>query len=132
MKSPVLQLGRNITRRWFLRDCRVGLGSMALGSLLADRLASAVSPSDALAPKQPHFPAKAKHVIFLFMAGAPSHIELFDNKPMLAKYNGTLPPPELIKGYRAAFISPSSKFLGPKFKFAQHGKSGAEISKLLP
>jgi Protein of unknown function (DUF1501) len=73
-----------------------------------------------------------KNVIFLFMAGAPSHLELFDNKPALAKFDGQLPPPELIKGYRAAFINPRSKFLGPKFKFARHGKSGAELSELLP
>ena len=126
------EYGRQVNRRWFLRDCRVGLGGMVLGSLLGDRLAAAVAPADPMAPKAPHFPAKAKHVIFLFMAGAPSHIELFDNKPMLAKYNGTLPPPDLIKGYRAAFISPNSKLLGPKFKFARHGKSGQEIGELLP
>src|ERR671932_595738 len=84
------------------------------------------------APKQPPFPAKAKNVIFLFMAGAPSHLELFDNKPALAKMDGKLPPPDLIKDYRAAFINPSSKFLGPKFKFPNHGKCGAELSELLP
>src|SRR5207253_3203753 len=86
----------------------------------------------AMAPKKPHFPGKAKNVIFLFMAGAPSHLELFDNKPTLAKLDGKLPPPSLIKDYRAAFINPSSTFLGPKFKFARHGKSGAELSELLP
>ena len=66
------------------------------------------------------------------MAGAPSHLELFDYKPQLAKYDGTLPPAELLKGYRAAFINPSSKLLGPKFKFAKYGKNGAELSELLP
>src|SRR5437764_504674 len=66
------------------------------------------------------------------MAGAPSHLELFDYKPQLAKFDGTLPPPELVQGYRAAFIKPSSKFLGPKFKFAKHGNCGAELSELLP
>src|SRR5206468_3962994 len=70
--------------------------------------------------------------IFLFMAGAPSHLELFDYKPELAKWDGKLPPAELLKGYRAAFINPSSKLLGPKFKFAKHGQSGAELSELLP
>ena len=59
-------------------------------------------------------------------------MELFDNKPMLAKFNGTLPPAELLKGYRAAFINPNSTLLGPKFKFAKYGKSGAEVSELLP
>ena len=66
------------------------------------------------------------------MAGAPSHLELFDNKPQLAKFDGTLPPAELLKGYRAAFINPNSKLLGPKFKFAKYGQSGAELSELLP
>jgi uncharacterized protein (DUF1501 family) len=132
----VNELRRSISRRWFLRDCRIGLGGMALGSLLGPALAGAAPEKSAgtnpLAPKLPHFAAKAKHVIYLFMAGAPSHLELFDNKPQLAKYNGTLPPPELLKGYRAAFITPSSKLLGPKFKFAKHGKSGQEMSELLP
>src|SRR4051794_10283175 len=116
-------------RRWFLKECGVGLGSVALTSLLGDPAQAATDP---LAPKKPHFAPKAKRVVFLFMAGAPSHLELFDNKPTLAKYDGKLPPADLVKGYRAAFINPSSKFLGPKFKFARHGKSGAELSELLP
>ena len=112
-------------RRWFLKDCGVGLGALALRSLAA-------APANPLAPKIPHFAPKAKRVIFLFMAGAPSHLELFDNKPQLAKFDGTLPPADLLKGYRAAFINPNSKLLGPKFQFARHGKSGAELSELLP
>src|SRR6266705_4082688 len=115
----------NIARRWFLSQCRVGLGAIALRDLLAQT-------ADPLAPKQPHFAPKAKRVIFLFMAGAPSHLELFDYKPQLAKFDGTLPPPDLLKGYRAAFINPNSKLLGPKFKFARYGQSGAELSELLP
>ena len=71
-------------------------------------------------------------MIYLFMAGAPSHLELFDYKPQLAKYDGQLPPADLIKDYRAAFINPNSKLLGPKFKFDRHGECGAEISELLP
>jgi uncharacterized protein (DUF1501 family) len=66
------------------------------------------------------------------MAGAPSHLELFDYKPELAKWNGKLPPAELVKGYRAAFINPNSTLLGPKFKFDRYGQSGAEVSELLP
>src|ERR1700710_1060984 len=120
-----------VSRRWFFEQCGVGLGAVALKSLLAES-AQAAAPADLLAPKQPQFPAKAKNVIFLFMAGAPSHLELFDNKPELKKFDGTLPPPELLKGYRAAFINPNSKLLGPKFKFAKHGQSGAELSELLP
>jgi hypothetical protein len=101
------------------------MGALALPSLLG-------AATDPMAPKKPHHPAKAKNVIYLFMAGGPSHIELFDNKPMLAKFDGTLPPADLLKGYRAAFINPNSKLLGPKFKFAKYGQSGAEVSELLP
>jgi uncharacterized protein (DUF1501 family) len=85
-----------------------------------------------LAAKPSPFPAKAKRVIYLFQAGAPSHLELFDHKPELAKWSGKLPPADLLKGYRAAFISPNSKLLGPKFRFARHGQSGQEISELMP
>jgi uncharacterized protein (DUF1501 family) len=129
---------REITRRWFLRECRMGLGAMALGSLLSDGHSAravapaAAAPADPLAPKLPHFAAKAKHVIYLFMAGAPSHLDLFDYKPQLVKFGGQLPPAELLKGYRAAFINPQSKLLAPKFKFARHGQSGAELAELLP
>ena len=66
------------------------------------------------------------------MAGAPSHLEMFDYKPQLAKFNGTLPPADLLKGYRAAFINPNSTLLGPKFKFAKYGSNGTELSELLP
>ncbi len=62
----------------------------------------------------------------------PSQLELFDNKPRLKEVDGQLPPPALLEGYRAAFINPNSKFLGPKFAFARHGQCGAELSELLP
>jgi hypothetical protein len=119
-----MDVQRLVSRRWFLGECGVGLGAMALG-----QLAAADNP---LAPQKPHHEPKARAVIFLFMAGAPSHLEMFDYKPQLAKFDGTLPPPELLKGYRAAFINPSSKLLGPKFRFARHGQCGAEVSELLP
>jgi hypothetical protein len=119
----------SIARRWFLKDCGVGLGSLALHALAQG---ATNAPTNPLAPKAPHFAPKAKRVIFLFMAGAPSHLEMFDNKPQLAKFDGTLPPADLLKGYRAAFINPNSKLLGPKFSFAKHGQSGAELSELLP
>src|SRR6202034_1228500 len=120
---------REITRRWFFQQCGMGVGAAALAHLLAE---SGFAATDPLAPKAPHFAPKAEHVIFLFMAGAPSHLELFDNKPQLAKFDGTLPPAELLKGYRAAFINPNSKLLGPKFQFRRYGRSGAELSELLP
>jgi hypothetical protein len=123
-----------LARRWFLQQCGVGLGSLALLDLFAkDGIAKPQAAlEDPLAPKAPHYKPRAKRVIYLFMAGAPSQPELFDYKPELARLDGTLPPPDLIKGYRAAFINPNSKLLGPRFKFAKHGKSGAELSELLP
>ena len=111
-------------RRWFLQQCGVGLGAVALRQML--------QASDPLAPKQPHHKPTAKNVIFLFMGGGPSHLELFDNKPELSKHEGTLPPDGLLEGYRAAFIDPNSTLLGPKFKFSKHGESGAELSELIP
>ncbi len=124
---------RQVSRRWFLEQCGVGLGAIALQQLLgASGSAAEAGALNPMAPRAPHYAPKAKRVLFLFMAGAPSHLELFDNKPQLAKFDGTLPPPGLIKGYRAAFIRPDSKLLGPKFKFARHGGSGTELSELLP
>ena len=114
---------KQITRRWFFEQCGVGVGTAALGHLFSE---------SGFATQPTHFAPKAKRVIFLFMAGAPSHLELFDNKPQLAKFDGTLPPAELLKGYRAAFINPNSKLLGPKFQFRRYGKSGTELSELLP
>jgi len=122
-----------LSRRWFLRDCGVGLASIAAHSLLAaESEAKPAAVENPLAVRQPHFPARAKRVIYIFQAGAPSHLELFDHKPELTKHNGQLPPAELLKGYRAAFINPNSALLGPKFKFDRHGQSGMELSEVLP
>ena len=118
-----------IARRWFLQQCGVGLGAAALSQLVH---AATTAPAGTLAPRQPHFAPRAKRVIYLFMAGAPSHLEMFDYKPELAKFNGTLPPQELLTNYRAAFIDPNSKLLGPVYNFAQHGQAGAWVSELLP
>ncbi len=124
---------RYLSRRWFFRDCGVGLGAIALSQLLGGAAATAApNEHNALAPKPSHFAPKAKRVVYLFMAGAPSHLELFDYKPELAKWDGKQPPPDLIKDYRAAFINPNATLMGPKFKFAKHGRSGTEISELLP
>ena len=115
----------SLTRRWFLRECGVGLAGIAANSLLAQERPAATV-------RRPHFAPKAKNVVYLFHAGAPSHLELFDPKPELARNDGRLPPPELLRGYRAAFINPNSALLGPKYKFARHGRSGIEIGELLP
>src|SRR2546422_8143089 len=112
------------TRRWFFQQCGVGLGAIALGQLFRQNGYAASLEVNPLAPKNPHFAPRAKRVIYLFMAGAPSHLELFDHKPELAKWDGKVPPAELVKGYRAAFISPSATLLGPKFKIAPHRRCG--------
>jgi hypothetical protein len=119
-----------ITRRWFFKDCGLGLASIALAKLLQrDGYAATANP---LASHAPHFAPKVKRVIYLFQAGAPSQLELFENKPELTKRNGQLPPAELLKNYRAAFINPNSALLGSKFKFQKYGKSGLEFSEKLP
>jgi hypothetical protein len=126
MSSPL-----DLTRRWFLRDCGVGLASVALAQLL-QRDGRAAPSANPLAPRAPHFAPKAKRVIYMFQAGAPSHLELFDPKPELTKRDGQLPPAALLEGYRAAFIKPNSALLGSKYKFQQYGSSGAYLSELLP
>lgn len=132
--NPFQQHALHVSRRHFLRECGVGLGKIAFAGLLSDALAgqafaAAVNP---LALKQPHFPPKAKRVIHLFMAGAPSQLDLFDYKPELAKLEGKPLPESVIRGQRYAFIRPDAAVLGPRFKFAKHGQSGAELSEVLP
>lgn len=130
---PPEENARAVARRWFLGQCGVGLGAVALSDLLGRTAQGALAASaDPLAPKLPPLPRKVERVVFLFMAGGPSHLELFDNKPELTKWDGKLPPAELLKGYRAAFIDPKSVLFGSRFKYGKHGQCGAEISELLP
>jgi len=108
---------------------------MALASLLGEpNLGAAPSPSDPLAPQRPHFPARIKNVIYLFMAGGPSQLELFDHKPKLAELNGQEIPQSYIEGKRFAFMNSSHgiKLLGSRREFRQHGQSGTWVSDLLP
>jgi uncharacterized protein (DUF1501 family) len=129
------EYARLVTRRWFFRQCSVGLGSIALSSLLgAQRSLGDVATklADPLAPHAPHFAPKAKRVIYLFMAGAPSQLDLFDYKPALAKYNGQALPPEVIMGQKYAFIRPDAALFATEFKFGRHGKCDAELSEALP
>ena len=120
------------TRRHFFHDCGVGVGSMALASLLARESTAAPERKDPLAPKKPHFAAKAKSVIFLFMAGAPSQLELFEPKPKLNELSGQKVPESFTKGKRFAFIKGDAKLLGSARKFSKAGKCGMDISELLP
>ncbi len=117
-------------RRAFLRDAFCGFGTLALTSLLhQDRARAAANP---LAPKAPHLPtAKAKAVIFLFMAGGPSHLETFDPKPLLNKLDGQ-PRPKEFGDAKYQFISPDARLLGSKRRFRKAGRSGIEVSDLFP
>jgi hypothetical protein len=125
-----------VTRRQFFRDCGTGLGTLALASLLNDRLfasgSEAATAPDPLAPKPPHFASKAKSIIYMHMAGAPSQLDLFDYKPKLVTLNNQSIPESMIKGERFAFIKGVPKLLGTPHEFDRHGQSGAEISDALP
>ena len=126
---------RLATRRHFLKEAAFGLGSLCLSSQSLFGAEAAAIPRDTsnpLAPLAPSFAPKAKRIIFLHMAGAPSQMELFDYKPVLAKYNGKDCPAEYLEGQRFAFIQGVPRLLGPQFDFKQHGQSGAWISDRLP
>ncbi len=126
MNNPLLDR----TRRQLFRDCGVGLGSLALASMMGG-LAPATTAADPGLPK-PHFAPKAKRIIYLFMNGAPSQLDLFDHKPKLNELDGKDCPADFLAKERFAFIRGTPKLLGSPYKFANHGKSGAHISELLP
>src|SRR5690348_9406545 len=123
-----------ITRRYFFKQCGVGLGAMALANLLNGNEVFGATPTSTnpFAPRAPHFAPKAKRVIYLFQAGGPSQLDLFDSKPTLLKYDGKPVPAEVVKGQKYAFIRPDAALFASKYKFQKHGKSGAEISEVLP
>lgn len=126
---------QQITRRHFLKECGLGFGGLALGSLwgCSSRDSSLVlNAANPLQAKAPHFAPRARAVIYLHMAGAPSQLELFDYKPELQKLHGQDCPPSLLEGKKFAFIRGVPKMLGPQAKFKQHGQSGAWISEHLP
>ena len=131
---------QSITRRHFFDECGVGLGKIALASLLTGAASASASTafgasrtqSGPLAPRASHFAPRAKAVIHLFMAGAPSQLDLFDHKPKLTEYEGRPLPPEIVGDQRYAFIRRDAAALGPRFRFAKHGECGAELSEMLP
>ncbi|MCP4191933.1 MAG: DUF1501 domain-containing protein [Planctomycetaceae bacterium] len=118
------------TRRHFFRDCQLGLGSIALSTLLASE--SNADQERPLAVRTPHHPAKARNVIYLHMAGSPPHLDLFDYKPELVKRTGENCPAEYFQGKRFAFTSAAPKLLGTPRKFDQHGEGGLWLSDALP
>lgn len=139
---------RSITRRHLFGQCGLGLGSLALASLMAEPVragassdastpAPRIDPANPMAPRRGHFKAKAKNVIYLFMAGGPSQLDLFDYKPKLVELSGQPIPESFIKGRRFAFMNSFAgkdrpKLLGSKRAFKQHGQSGAWVSECFP
>jgi len=133
------KLLQQITRRHFFRNCGVGLGAIALSDLLGITNAAqgaVPAPVNPLLPKAPHFAPRAKNVIFLFMAGGPSQLDLFDYKPALIKHNNEPIPDSYMEGRRFAFMdsfgADTPRLLGTERKFKQHGQSGAWVSECLP
>ncbi len=123
------------TRRHFFRDCGVGVGKIALASLLAAgraRGADREAAGGSALAGMPHHAPRARNVIFLFMAGAPSQLDLFDRKPELERYDGKPVPAEVVKDQRYAFIRPDASLMASRFKFARHEQSGVELSEMLP
>lgn len=116
----------HLARRHFLNRCGVGLGSLAFSSLMAGESSSV--------PRKAHFAPKAKNVIFLFMAGGPSQLDMFEHKTELTRWNGRPIPESFTKGKRFAFMDSShrSELLGSRRSFRQYGQSGTWISDLLP
>jgi hypothetical protein len=124
-----VRLTRN--RREFLRDAFCGFGSLAMADMLQRQALRGATTVNALAPKPPHMPAKARSVIFLFMAGGPSHIETFDPKPLLNELDGQARPQEFGEA-KYQFVKPDAKLLGTKRTFQKYGKAGIEVSDLFP
>jgi hypothetical protein len=129
-RSPL----KDVTRRYFLRRSGLGIGSLALASLLnAERPAQAGGHvADPMAPRAPHFPPRIKNIIYLFMAGGPSQIDLFDPKPQLNERNGQPIPKSIIEGERFAFIKGEPVLLASPYRFQRYGACGIELSSLLP
>ena len=128
-----------LARRYFLGTCGVGLGSMALAALFGDTHLFGAKPnapeSGDIHPhtaKASHLKPRAKNVIFLFMAGGPSQIELFDHKPELNRYDGQQVPSEVIEGFDLPFIERDAALMASPVSYTRHGECGAEISEMLP
>jgi hypothetical protein len=135
MNLPLEHL-KAITRRQFFGRAGMGIGAIALANMMATdgraMATPAINDAQPMLPRSPHFAPKAKAVIYLHMAGAPSQLEMFDYKPMLQKFTGKPCPEQYLKGKRFAFIRGVPNMLGTPFKFARHGQSGTQLSELLP
>ncbi len=138
IQHDMLDLLKAVTRRHFFRQAGFGIGSAALTALLnryafaTETASAALRAANPMAPRPPHFAPKAKSIIYLFMAGAPSQVDLLDYKPKLQQLDGQHCPEEILKGERFAFIQGVPKLLGSPYKFRKWRESQAEISELLP
>jgi hypothetical protein len=133
--NPRKEILKVTTRRQIFRDSVTGLGTIALASLLNEKLFAAQAsrePADPLAPKAPHYKPRAKNVIYLHMAGAPSTIDMFDYKPKLNELNGQVCPDSYVRGQQFAFLKGPPKLLGCPHKFAPRGDSGQVMSEVVP
>jgi hypothetical protein len=129
--DPVFEAAQS--RRKFLRDVACGAGSIGLANLLgAEGLTAATGAPNPLAPRKGHFEGKAKSIIFLFMEGGPSQMDLYDPKPELQKWHGKPAPESIIKQVQLAFTKPNAAILASPRPFGRHGKCGMEISDWLP
>ncbi len=137
-RSDMNDLLQAVTRRYFFKQAGFGIGAVALTNLLgraalaSETMAGASNAANPLAPRPPHFAPKAKSIIYLFMAGAPSQVDLLDFKPKLQQFDGQNCPDDVLKGERFAFIKGTPKLLGSPYNFKKWGRCGAEISELLP
>ena len=131
-----MDLLKEQTRKHFFGNCGVGLGSLALNQMMGTyseaKHVPKIDPSNPMSSRKAPLEAKVKNVIYLFMAGAPSHLELFDYKPKLNELNGQVPPPSLLKGKRFAFLKGNEKLLGSTRKFQRHGQCGMTVGETMP
>ena len=124
----------NLSRRELFQNTATGIGGLALASMLnaESDAAPKFEYNSPLAPKPTEFAPRAKNVIFLHMVGAPSHLDLFEDKPVLRKFDGQPCPDQYLEGQRFAFLRGHPKLLGSRAEFGKHGKSGTVLSKYLP
>ena len=130
--NPALEQIQLNTRRHFLKNCGVGLGSGALAQLLSPDAFGLKAPENPLLPRKSHFSSKAKRVIYIHLTGSPPHLDLWDYKPELVKRTDQECPDEFIKGKQFAFTSGTPKLMGTPRTFSQHGKSGMWMSDAIP
>src|SRR5437879_3288200 len=130
--NPNLDHLQHLTRRSFLKTTgQLSLGAIALASMMGNRASAATSVPNPLAPKKPQYEPKVKRVIYLHMSGGPPHLDLFDYKPELVKWNDKLCPDEFIKGRKFAFTSGVPKLMGTTRTFAKYGKGGIRMSYVI-